>query len=310
MNIERISLDQLRVLVTTVNEGSFSAAARKLGRVQSAVTHTVQQLELQLGVELFDRSGYRPVLTPAGTSLMEDARAVLTRADSLLAKAGAISAGLESSLSITSDVMVPFDLLARVLGEFDTRFPGVKVQLQIEALGAVAAHLYEGVADLAILCSLPVPPDDLTILAMGHVSLVPVASSRHPLAAVEGRIDETALRDHRQIVLTDRSAISRGRDFNVYSPLTWRVADLGAKHALIRQGLGFGNMPVHLVQADLDAGALKALQLAGHPQGGDRLPMYLAHRPDRALGPAGQWIRERLALAAGPAGPGVPSAGA
>lgn len=295
MNIERISLDQLRVLVTTVNEGSFSAAARKLGRVQSAVTYTVQQLELQLGVELFDRTGYRPVLTAAGQSLIEDARAVLRRADSLLAKAGAISAGLESSLSITADVMVPFDLLAQVLGEFDAQFPGVKVQLQIEALGAVAAHLYDGLADLAILCSLPVPPDDLSIMAMGHVSLVPVAGIQHPLAAIEGRIDESALRDHRQIVLTDRSLISQGRDFNVYSPLTWRVADLGAKHALIRQGLGFGNMPVHLVQADLASGALKALQLAAHPQGGDRLPMYLAHRPDHALGPAGQWIRERLA---------------
>ncbi|MCU0941619.1 MAG: LysR family transcriptional regulator, partial [Hydrogenophaga sp.] len=135
MNIERISLDQLRVLVATVNEGSFSAAARKLGRVQSAVTYTVQQLELQLGIELFDRTGYRPVLTAAGASLIEDARAVLTRADGLLAKAGAIAAGLESSLSITVDVMVPVDWLAQVLEEFDARFPGVQVQLQIEALG-------------------------------------------------------------------------------------------------------------------------------------------------------------------------------
>lgn len=294
MNIERISLDQLRVLVATVNEGSFSAAARKLGRVQSAVTYTVQQLELQLGIELFDRTGYRPVLTAAGASLIEDARAVLTRADGLLAKAGAIAAGLESSLSITVDVMVPVDWLAQVLEEFDARFPGVQVQLQIEALGAVASHLYEGVADLAILCSLPVPPDDVTILAIGQVSLVPVAAADHPLARIPGRIDDTALRDHRQIVLTDRSAISRGRDFAVYSPLTWRVADLGAKHALIRQGLGFGNMPAHLVADDIRNGTLKALVLAAHPVGGDRLPMYLAHRPDHALGPAAQWIRERL----------------
>lgn len=298
MNIERISLDQLRVLVTTVSEGSFSAAARKLGRVQSAVTYTIQQLELQLGVELFDRSGYRPTLTPAGETLIEDARAVLTRVDSLLAKAGAISTGLESSISITADVMVPFDMLAAVLQDFNDEFPSVKVHLQIEALGAVAMHVYEGTADLAILCSLPVPPSDLTIVAIGGISLVPVAANSHPLAGIEGRIDAAALRDHRQIVLTDRSKLSQGRDLNVYSPLTWRVADLGAKHALIRQGLGFGNMPTHLVQDDLANGALKALDLAAHPVGGDRLPMYLAHRPNQPLGRAAQWMRERLSATA------------
>jgi len=154
MNIERLSLDQLRVLVTTVEEGSFSAAARRLRRVQSAVTYAIQQLEQQLGVPLFDRSGYRPVLTPAGQSIVEDARVILARSDRLLAKAGALTAGLESTVSLTVDVLVPFEALAGILCEFDTAFPTVSLRLQVEALGAVAQHLYDGVAELAVLCML------------------------------------------------------------------------------------------------------------------------------------------------------------
>lgn len=294
MNIERLSLDQLRVLVTVVEQGSFSAAARRLNRAQSAVTYTIQQLELQLGAELFDRSGYRPVLNATGRSILEDARVILKRSDSLLAKAGAMVAGLESSVSITVDVMVPFDTLARVLADFDAAFPGVQLRLQVEAMGAVAQHLYDGVADLALLCSLPFPPEDLTLLAIGNVVLVPVVAPGHPLAALHGPIDEAALREHRQIVLTDRSPLSKGRDFSVYTPLTWRVSDLGAKHALLLGGLGFGNMPTHLVEQDLAHQRLVALDLAAHPRGGDRLPVYCAHRPEQAIGPALRWLVERL----------------
>jgi DNA-binding transcriptional LysR family regulator len=294
MNIERLSLDQLRVLVTIVEKGSFSAAARSLNRVQSAVTYTIQQLEQQLGVALFDRSGYRPTLTAAGRSILEDAGVILARSDSLLAKAGAMAAGLESAISITVDVMVPFPKLARVLRDFDAGYPTVGLQLQVDALGGVAQDLYDGIADLAILCSLALPPADLTLHAIGAVVLVPVAAPGHPLAAVDGPIHDALLHEHRQIVLTDRSPLSGGRDFNVYSPHTWRVSDLGAKHALLRDGLGFGNMPTHLVEEDIARGRLCALDLAAHPRGGDRLPMYCAYRPDHALGEAARWLVQRL----------------
>ena len=85
-NVDRLSLDQLRVLVVAAEEGSFSAAARRLDRVQSAVTYSIQQLEQQLGIEVFDRSGYRPRLNAAGESILEDARIILARVDALIAK--------------------------------------------------------------------------------------------------------------------------------------------------------------------------------------------------------------------------------
>ncbi len=68
--LDGLTLDQFAVFVTVVEEGSFSAAARKLNRAQSAITYTVQALEAQTGTDLFDRSAYRPTLTPAGRALV------------------------------------------------------------------------------------------------------------------------------------------------------------------------------------------------------------------------------------------------
>jgi DNA-binding transcriptional LysR family regulator len=295
MNIEKLSLDQLRVLVVAAEEGSFSAAARRLNRVQSAVTYTIQQLEQQLGFEVFDRSGYRPKLNGAGESILEDARIILARADSLLAKAGAHAAGLEDSLAITVDVMTPFDALAAVLRDFDATYPTVTLRLHVEAMGEVVRHVADGIADVALLCSLATAPENFTLYGIGHVTLVPVASPAHPLAAFNGAIPPEALREHRQIVLNDRSELSRGQDFNVYSPQTWRVSDLGSKHALILGGLGFGHMPTHMIAEDLRAGRLRELMIPAHPAGGDRLPIYCAHRGDRAMGRALRWLVDRFA---------------
>ncbi|MGC7974414.1 LysR family transcriptional regulator, partial [Salmonella enterica] len=82
MNIERLSLDQLRDFVQVADSGSFLAAARKLSRAQSAVSYAIATLEDQLGVLLFDRSGYRPQLTSPGVALLADARQVLDHVDS------------------------------------------------------------------------------------------------------------------------------------------------------------------------------------------------------------------------------------
>jgi DNA-binding transcriptional LysR family regulator len=294
VNIERLSLDQLRVLLVVVEEGSFSGAARRLNRAQSAVTYAIQQLEQQLGVEVFDRTGYRPKLNGLGEIILEDARVILARADSLIAKAGAHSAELEKSITLTIDVMTPCDALAAILREFDAEFPTIPLKLHVEAMGEVARHVRDGVADLAVLCSLPIPPEDLTLHGIGTVTLIPVVAPTHPLAKIGGLLEPDVLREHRQIVLTDRGEASAGKDFDVYTPHTWRVSDLGAKHALIVAGLGFGHLPTHLVAGDLASGRLRRLAISAHPKSGDPLRLYCAHRPDLPIGRGLAWLIDRL----------------
>src|SRR3712207_9451901 len=107
MNIDSVSLDQLRVFMAVVEEGSFSGAARRFGRAQSAVSYTIATLEQQLGVELFDRTGYRPKLTQAGEVLRGEITEIVSRADRLKSQALAMSRGLEPEIAFVADVMFP-----------------------------------------------------------------------------------------------------------------------------------------------------------------------------------------------------------
>ena len=133
---------------------------------------------------------------------------------------------------------------------------------------------------------------------IGAVELVPVAAPEHQLAAPAVAPGES--RRHLQLVLTDRSRLSQGREFSVLSPQTWRLADLGAKHELLRQGIGWGNMPRHMVRGDLASGALVLLDLPEKP--GATYPLNALWRRDQRLGPAASWLIDafRVTLATCP----------
>jgi DNA-binding transcriptional LysR family regulator len=104
--LDGVSLDQLRTFIAAVDEGSFSAAARKLLRAYSVVSETVSNLEDQIGVPHFDRSGCYPKLTPAGVVLLADARSIVTGVDLLKARAKGMAVGLEPELSVVADVFI------------------------------------------------------------------------------------------------------------------------------------------------------------------------------------------------------------
>ena len=133
--LDGLSLDQLRAFIAAVDEGSFSAGARKLHRAQSAVSELVSNLEAQLGVTLFDRSERYPKLTAAGIQLVADARSVVANVDLLKARAKGISRGLESELSAVVDVLFPIEAIAESAKEFRDRFPRTPLRLYVEALG-------------------------------------------------------------------------------------------------------------------------------------------------------------------------------
>jgi DNA-binding transcriptional LysR family regulator len=95
-------------------------------------------------------------------------------------------------------------------------------------------------------------------------------------------------------VLTDRSDLTKGREFGVLSPKIWRLADLGAKLAFLRSGLGWGSMPFDMVRADIASGDLVRLDTAASPRGGLMLPMAAVYRTEAPPGPAGRWLIERL----------------
>ena len=285
------SLDHLRIFLAVVEEGSFGGAARAMNRAVSAISYGIAQLESQLAVSLFAREGSRkPVLTEAGEGLLAEARAVSDRVDALLAKTRSLHAGLESSVGLVLDVMVPGEVTAKVLREFRQMFPTVALSLNIEGLGAVAACLLDEDAELAI--GGPVIGDHpaLERQVVGEIELVPVAAPDHPLAlaVARGEAQPGTSRKHLQLVLSDRSALTQGREFSVLSPETWRLGDLGAKHTLLKEGLGWGNMPREMVAGDIERGRLVELDLPEKP--GDHYTLSALWRRDTRLGPATSWL--------------------
>jgi DNA-binding transcriptional LysR family regulator len=287
------TLDQLRVLASIADAGSFSAAARKLRRAQSVISYTMTNLEAVLGVALFDRSGRTPVLTDAGGALLADARRVALRVDELRARAMALRQGTEVEVALAVDVMFPIPRLTTVLRDFAAAYPTVGLRLRMEAIGGVAQLVVDRTCSLGVCGWAGDLPDVLRRRAIGELMLIPVAAPSHPLAALDP-VPSGAVREHTQLVLSDASRLTEGRDFGVLSLRTWRLGDLGAKHALLVAGLGWGNMPGHLVADDIRAGRLTRLKLA---EAGDYVyPLSLVHRADVQPGPAATWLGERLSL--------------
>ena len=289
------TFDQLRVFLAVVDTGSFAAAGRKLNRAVSVISYGIANLEAQLGVLLFDRAGTRrPKLTVAGQAVLAEARAVSQGVDGLRAKVKGLLDGLEAEVNLAVDVMLPSARLGSVLRAFNAEFPTVTLRLHVEALGAVTALVLDGSAVIGISGPLASEMDGIDCTALGSVLMIPVAAPDHPLAK-SAALPPGAGRDHIQLVLTDRSPLTQGRDFSVMSPRTWRLADLGAKHALLREGIGWGYMPLRMVEADLVARTLIRLAMPDHP--GGRYQLGGIWRRDAPPGPAAAWLIQQFAEA-------------
>lgn len=293
--IDAITLDQMRTLVASVDEGSFSAAARKLGRAQSVVSQTISGMEAQLRVTLFKRVGRFPIPTEAGAALVAEARSVLHQVDRFKARARDLSGGLEPELSIVLDVMFPIEIITSAVTDFGTIFPDTPLRIQVENLGAVIQPLLDKRCSFAVSGALPLFPPEFEQERLAAITLTMVASPVHPLAQLAGPLSREQLGAHVQLVLTDRSTLTEGREFGVIAPKTWRLADLGAKHAFLRAGLGWGSMPTPIIAADLAAGRLVVLEVERDvlPQG-NQFGMFAVHRRDAPPGPAGRWLIDRL----------------
>jgi DNA-binding transcriptional LysR family regulator len=306
--LDGVSLDQLRAFIAAVDEGSFSAAARRLRRAQSAVSELVGNLEAQLGVVLFDRSERYPKLTPAGVQLVADARGVVANVDLLKARAKGISGGLESELSAVVDVLFPIEAIAESAKEFRDQFPGTPLRLYVEALGGAYQPVLDGRCSLGVVGPLPIPPVSMTLERLQGVHLIMVAAREHPLGLLTGVIPKTELAKHVQLVLTDRSKLTDGRDFGVMAPNTWRLGDLFAKHAFLLKGLGWGGMPLHAVAQDLQEGRLVKLSIEDLAEESLILPMSAVYLTATPPGPAGRWLIERVKQCSGQRAPGPPVA--
>jgi DNA-binding transcriptional LysR family regulator len=292
--LEAVSLDQLRMFIAAAEEGSFSAAGRKLRRAQSLVSQTILNLEDLLGVKLFDRTAKSPRLTDAGRALLQEARGIVDGMDGFKARARAMAEGVEPELAVVLDVVYPMSALTKAVGVLRQQFPTTALRLYVEALGGVVQAVQSGSCSIGVIGTLPAIPNDLHREALCDVSFVTVVASNHALAARRSPLSTGELAKHVQLVLTDRTPITEGQMFGVLSPLTWRLADMGAKHAFLLAGFGFGHMPLWMVQDDLARGRLAKIRIQGFPERAQLLALQAVYRKDAPPGPAGRSFIEQL----------------
>lgn len=282
-----ISLDALQVLDAIARNGSFAAAAAELARVPSAITYTVRKLEQELGVRLFDRSGYRAEPTPAGEELVRTGRQLLRAATELEGRVRLVSSGWESELAIVYSEFIELESLLPLLGEFYAGAYGTRIRLAAETGEGAWDALRSGRADLAIGAVGALPSGSgIAARQIGTGQSVFVCSPEHRAASLPEPISADSLQGERFVELA-----GAWRGSSPLPPEVLLVSSLQLKLAAQEAGLGVGYLPLPVAQTAADAGRLVIKAVDPAPEA---VPLLVAWRTDRA-GKTLRWFTGRLA---------------
>ncbi|WP_293626592.1 LysR substrate-binding domain-containing protein [Salinisphaera sp.] len=288
-----VRLEALEALDAIDRYGSFAAAAASLYRVPSAISYTISQLETDLGLTVFDRSGHRAVLTPAGQLLLEEGRRILTASRELGAAAQRLADNWEPELRLALNGLIAPAELWPVLADFHRAHPAIDVRIREEILGGTWEALIEDRVDLAIGVADPPTKTGIQRAPFKSVDFVFCCAPDHPLAAHGQPLADDALRMHRAVVVADSARTLAPRSAGLLDGqprLT--VASMHSKIEAIEQGLGVGHCPRGWVHEMLRQGRLVACELA-IPR--EPHPSYLLWKSS-AGGRALKWFIDRLSL--------------
>lgn len=254
----RFSLEHLEAFVTAVDAGSFSAAARELGKVQSQVSTAIASLEDDLGVDLFDRSGKYPKLTPQGEELLFKSRELLRHSGNLVSHADRLAFGEQTTLRLALDELVPIRIASQVLATFAQTWPDIELEVLWGAMGEVQRIVQSGRADIGV----DMPVDDITrsglaFRQLARADFCGVASAGHPLAA-EQSPDRALLRQYTQAMGTSHRGTRLPDTFRL-GDRVWLCEDSRLMRELALAGTVWTALPRYLVAEDLAAGRLVEL---------------------------------------------------
>lgn len=286
-----VSLDQLEAFVAAAEAGSFSAAARRLRKAQSAVSTQVANLETDLGLLLFSREGRQPVLTPAGERLLAEARVVLERREHLIGVASSLERRTELRLVIAIDQLYPEHALGGLFAEFATRFPFVELEILFPLMEDVSRLVREGKADLGVMWRQEALPTELGFQTIGWVPLKLVCGRKHPLA--KDRVEWEELKRHRQILVADRGGGPEKQRLRVAAEVWW-VESHWVILEMVKHGIGWAFVSDHVIAASPTAPDLITPDLQ-FDDGDWPVALELVWHKQRPCGPAAEWLRTRFA---------------
>jgi len=260
--LDSVTINQLRTFVAVCDEGSFSGAARRLRRAQSAVSHAIAALESALLVELFERDTHKVQLSTAGRSLLPDARAIIARTEEMKNRASSIAKVGVPQVSIAVDVYFPRAHLIDCLRSLQADAPTAAINLRVTTMQGGEKLVLDARCALAVTIAdvTEVSPSAIERHWLCEARMVTVCAPTHPLAAGSEPISREEFGRHIQLVVTDNQPGAEKTQKSVAGERQWLMNDLSAKHDFLRAGLCWGHMPAHLVADDLSAGRLVEIQ--------------------------------------------------
>ncbi|GCL62617.1 LysR substrate-binding domain-containing protein [Pseudaquabacterium pictum] len=258
--------DALQMMDIIARTGSFAAAARELGRVPSALTYSVRQLEDALDVLLFDRSSRQAQLTAAGQELLDEGRRLLAEMDAVANRVRRVSTGWESELTVAVDDVISrltvFELVEGFYAQRtpDGQAPGTRLRVRSEVLAGLWEALVSGQADLAIGAMMNTPPQTgIELKPLGEVEFVFAMAPHHPLAQVGEPLSDAQILAHRAVAVADSAQRLSPVTVNLLPGQdVFTVPSMGAKIEALMRCLGVGFVPEPQVREALRLGRLVA----------------------------------------------------
>ena len=258
-----ITLDALKVLDAIERKKSFAGAADELFRVPSAVSYTVNKLEEDLDLAIFDRSKRKAEFTAVGQLIVEQGRLILAATNELTYMAKQSASGWELELRIAVDSILSFQPIYKLIEQFQVKHPWIDIKITEEVFGGTWDALSAGRCDLALGATGTVRNSHIETSSLGHIEFVFAVAKDHPLCQIEGPISNKKIKQYPSVVVADTSVELATRSaglLNGQPRIT--VPSVQQKIAVQTQGLGVGYLPVHRIQSQLQAGELIALDLA------------------------------------------------
>ncbi len=284
--------DQMQAFIFAAELGSFSAAARRMGKVQSAVSTAIANLEIDAGVALFDRGGRNPILTDEGRALLPHAKGILLGNQEFFSKASSMVEGVESDLCIAIEQGISLGPLMHLFQQFSADFEHVSLEILRPGPNDTAMLLKEGRASLGLMIEQEHYPMGFQFRGVGHSQLMPVCAASHPLAAL-AQVGHHDLRKYRQLIQRSRSLSAAGQLGVQKSPSVWYADTPNTILKLVEQGLGWAELPFSTVAGSIESQTLTRLNYAF--QQSDILEgIDVVWTEQQALGVAAQWMRDGL----------------
>ncbi len=283
----RLDIEALRVLDVVIQEGSFAKAAAKLHKAQSAISYQIKKLEQHFDVAIFDRSSYRAELTPQGRALWQEGRQLLQQAIRIENLAGHYSKGWEPTFELVIDGALPLEPVMQAMKALAEKEIPTKIQIKVEALGGVQMRFDQDEANMMLVVDYT-PSPKLIAIPLPDVPMILVTSKDHSLAQ-QKEIDLNQLLNHVELTIHDTSELPTSKldSLQFGGDKVFYLHGFDSKKTCLLMGLGYGWMPLSLIEKELACGELIELDYTNSRHAFTPKLVYSAEQP---LGKAGELI--------------------